>query len=193
MTIEQKQCLLCYLGYYDGLIDGKFGPATKAATTAFQQDYSLEADGKFGPLTEEKILQAVTGKAVPVPKEPDAPEISGTFWDSVKYFRKDEFRCKCGGKYCDGFPAEPSEKLVRLADRVREHYGVPVNISSGVRCEVHNAKVGGVSGSRHKIGTAMDFTVKGKLSKEVLEYVWKQPEVNYAYGIDGSYVHMDVE
>lgn len=184
MTNVQKQCLLKYLGYYEGAIDGNFGPLSKQATAGFQDDYGLDPDGEFGPLTEDKILEAVAGTAVPV-----GPE---NFWDGIKYFDLEEFRCKCGGKYCDGFPAEPAKKLVTLADRVREHFCAPAIVSSGVRCVTHNANVGGHENSRHMRGLAMDFTVEGKTADEVLEYVWKQPEVRYAYKIDGNYVHMDV-
>ena len=184
MTNVQKQCLLKYLGYYAGDIDGNFGPLSKMATAGFQDDYGLDPDGEFGPLTEAKALEAVAGTAQPV--EPE------NFWDGTKYFDREEFRCKCGGKYCDGFPAEPAKKLVTLADRVREHFGAPAIVSSGVRCETHNANVGGVSGSRHKYGTAMDFCVRGKDAEQVLSFVQAQPETRYAYAIDGNYVHMDV-
>jgi hypothetical protein len=38
----------------------------------------------------------------------------------------------------------------------------------------------------------MDFCVRGKTAAQVLAYVQKQPEIRYAYAINGSYVHMDV-
>lgn len=81
---------------------------------------------------------------------------------------------------------------MELADRVRQHFGVPVVVSSGLRCKTHNANVGGVANSRHLSGRAMDFCVTGRTSAEVLSYVRQQPEVRYAYAIDGQYVHMDV-
>jgi len=183
MTDVQKQCLLKYLGYYDLPVDGIFGSGSQQATREFQADYGLETSGVFDGATEEMILRALTGSAGKV----------GDFWEEVRYFKKEEFRCRCGGKHCGGFPAEPAQKLVRLADRVREHFGVPVTVSSGVRCPVHNANVGGVSGSRHLLGSAMDFCVKGKSARETLAYVQAQEDVRYAYAIDGNYVHMDVQ
>ena len=185
MTNVQKQCLLKYLGYYEGAVDGNFGRLSKMATAGFQEDYGLDPDGEFGPLTEAKALEAVAGTAQPV--EPE------NFWDGIKYFDREEFRCKCGGKYCGGFPAEPAKKLVQLADRVREHFGAPAIVSSGVRCETHNANVGGSFTSRHMLGLAMDFCIKGKTAAEVLAYVQTKPEVRYAYAIDSNYVHMDVK
>ena len=186
MTTKQKQNLLAYLGYYVGEIDGIFGQMSKTATKTFQADYGLADTGIVDRDTEKALKHVVTYGM------PSKVELQ-SFWDDIKYFKREEFKCKCEGKYCSGFTAEPSEKLVRLADRVREHYGVPAIVSSGVRCTSHNTNVGGVVTSRHMFGKAMDFTVTGKSSKEVLEYVWKQPEVRYAYAIDGSYVHMDVE
>ena len=182
MTNAQKQCLLKYLGYYGGSVDGIFGKASQAATKDFQTDYGMKISGVFDSATEEMILRALTGAAEKV----------ADFWEEVRYFKKEEFRCKCGGKLCNGFPMEPERTLVRLADRVRGHFGVPMIVSSGVRCEKHNANVGGAAGSRHKLGKAMDFCVKGKSAHQVLAFVQSQPEVRYAYAIDQSYVHMDV-
>lgn len=126
------------------------------------------------------------------PAAEPAKETATSWWDDIKYFDRDEFECHCEGKYCDGYPAEPSQILVRVADRVREHFGAPAIVSSGVRCKTHNANVGGVANSKHLSGKAMDFCISGKTAEQVLAYVEKQPEINYAYAIDREYVHMDV-
>lgn len=42
-------------GYYDGEVDGKFGPRTKAAIEAFQDANNLVADGKPGVNTWTKL------------------------------------------------------------------------------------------------------------------------------------------
>lgn len=156
--------------------DGLAGPNTIAATISFQTAHGLEPDGIAGPLTRAKVI-----------------EVAENFWDDIQYFDREEFRCKCGGKYCDGFPAEPNAKLVKVADRIRKHLGAAALVSSGVRCEQHNANVGGVYNSRHLYGKAMDFCISGKTATEVLQYVVMQPEIRYAYAIDHNYVHMDVE
>ena len=181
MTDIQKQCLLKYLGYYSGAVDGIFGGKSRQAAKDFQADYGLEASGLFDSATEEMILRALTGAAEKV----------ADFWEEVQYFKKDEFRCRCG-KFCDGFPTQPERKLLFLADRVRGHFGSPMIVSSGVRCEKHNANVGGAAASRHMSGKAMDFTVRGKTASEVLKFVQGQSDVRYCYAIDGNYVHMDI-
>lgn len=191
MTIKQRQCLLAYLGYYVGNIDGKWGQLSRISCEAFQKDFGgIAVDGNAGPETQKALTHAVA-YGMPVRKEEVKDD--GNWWKDIKYFDRDEFKCKCGGKHCNGFPVEPKEKLIRVADRVRGHFGASCNVSSGIRCTQHNAKVGGVTNSRHKQGKAMDFTVKGKTAMEVLEYVQKQKEIRYAYAIDQNYVHMDIE
>lgn len=150
MTIKQKQCLLYYLGYYVGSIDGQWGPLSKTATKAFQKDYGLFADGIFGPDTKKKILSVIaTGEP---PLEPEKPT-----WDDIKYFKKQEFKCKCGGRYCNGYPAEIDLAMVKIADTIRERIGKPINVNSGVRCSQHNKNVGGAAASQHMLGTAADL------------------------------------
>ena len=183
MNIEKKQCLLKYLDYYEGKVDGIDGKLTQAAQQAFREANGMPA---LGDELDEVLVGAVFhGK---FKKE----EVPADKWAGVKYFRKEEFACKCGGKYCNGYPAEVDATLLTVADRVREHFGKAIHVSSGVRCKQHNANVGGVSGSRHQTGKAMDFRVIGCTARQVLVYVQQQPEIRYAYAIDGTYVHMDV-
>ena len=177
MTAYQKQCLLSYLGFDCGGIDGIWGERSTEATAEFQRQQALEPDGVFGTKTEERILAAICGQR--------------DWWDSIRHFTREEFACKCGA--CGGFPAEPSERLVRIAQGVREHFDAPAIVSSGVRCPVHNMAVGGVANSRHLPGKAMDFRIRGRAAAEVLDYVNRQTGIRYAYAIDASFVHMDVE
>lgn len=177
MTAKQKQCLLCYLGYYDGGIDGVWGERSAAATAEFQRRYGLAADGVFGDATREKILAVIA-------------QGDTDWWAEIEYFTRAEFACKCGR--CGGYPAEISPTLVRVADRVRGHFGAAATVSSGLRCKAHNASVGGVANSRHLSGKAMDFCIAGKTAQQVLEVVRQQKEIRYAYAIDGQFVHMDV-
>lgn len=149
MTIKQIQHLLAYLGY-DVEPDGIYGDRTKTATCQFQDDFGdLTTDGIPGGMTQSALLQAV-GKSWQRPRQ------MLTFWDNIAYFTKDEFRCPCG--QCGGFPAEPAETMVQAVDEIRRRLGVPVTVTSGLRCIPHNAEVGGVSNSRHLTGDAADIT-----------------------------------
>lgn len=190
MTIKQRQHLLAYLGYYVGSVDGIWGTLSKTATVSFQKDFGgLTANGTVDEATEKALKHAV---AYGIAKKGTTKPATGSFWDEIEYWTREEFRCQCGGKYCNGFPAEPSEKLVRLADNVRGHFGRPGHRSSGLRCKTWNDIQGGVYNSLHMSGKALDFRIEGKTSAQVLAYVNTLSGVNYAYAIDKDYVHMDV-
>lgn len=154
MTIKQQQCLLTYLGYDTMWIDGIDGPRTQEALEKFQADYGVGPEGLVG---------AVAGTVVK-PEKPDTgtqPAETGKGLYGSKYFTREEFRCQCKGKYCDGFPCEPTRELIFTLDEIRERLGVPITIvesgGSGVRCARHNAEVGGVYNSEHLYGRAADL------------------------------------
>ncbi len=169
MTVKQIQCLLTYLGYDPGGIDGVDGQKTRQAIRNFQGAEGLSVDGVAGEQTAIRLKDAVWqdrfAKDNMVPSSGQPPD-TGTFWDEIQYFTREEFRCQCGGKYCNGFPAEPAEETVRIADEIRRRAGVPLNVNSGVRCKRHNAEVGGVSNSLHTTGQAVDLS--GAISPEKL-------------------------
>lgn len=196
MTTLQIQSLLTYLGYDPGEVDGIPGRNTRQAVLSFQAAEGLETDGSPGPLTQTALLDAVAAGRFRSEDAPTPDDATGTFWDHIRYWTRGEFRCRCGeyhAPYCNGFPVEPDQTLVELADDVRAHFGRPGIRSSGIRCKQHNTDSGGVYNSRHLLGKALDFRIQGKTSGEVLAYVQTLPKVRYAYAIDDSYVHMDVE
>lgn len=189
MTVKQKQALLLFLGYYVGNVDGDWGTLSKTATKAFQQDHGLKADGVFGDDTAKAVLAAVAKNETKKTEEPK----SGDFWDEIEYFDKSEFACKCGGKYCNGFPAEPKEAMVRIADKLRRNLGVPITIISGLRCSRWNALQGGVSNSQHMYGEASDIYAQGVSQARVEQELDAIGGVRYHYPIDGSSnVHFDI-
>ena len=177
MTAEGKQCLLRYLGYAPGPVDGIWGQSSQSALARFQKAEGLPE----GADPEAALLSAVAGGRFR--READ-------FWQDIRYFQREEYRCPCGA--CGGFPAEPDEALVRAQDRLREALGVPIYNTSGVRCQGHNRAVGGVENSLHLTGKAVDFYAPGKSAGELLALARAQPEIVYAYAIDGSAVHMNV-
>lgn len=172
MTDVQKQCCLAALGYYPYReIDGIWGKKSEAAAERFM----LEHPGR-------KIQEVVSEL-----------EENNAFWETIHHFTREEFRCHCAGKYCDGFPAQPDETLVQLLESIRVYFGKPVILSSGLRCKSHNAAVGGVSNSRHLFGKAADFMVLGVSASELMIRVQGDNRTRYAYIIgNGPYVHVDV-
>ena len=200
MTIKQRQHLLAYLGYYVGQVDGDWGSLSKISCTAFQQDREITADGYGGPETDKALKHAVANdlfkREVVISKEETATEDSsatGTFWDHIRYWDREEFRCRCGGKYCNGFPAEPNQNLVELVDDIRHKAGRPGIPSSGLRCKTWNALQGGVANSDHMEGKALDFSIEGMSGSQLLAIAQADSRTRYAYIIDGGWVHVDVE
>ena len=160
MTVKQIQCLLTYLGYSPGTIDGIEGRNTQAAILAFQADYGLTVDGIFGIGTEARIREVVaSGEPPQQPQVTQGTEGGADWWKDIRYFKRAEFRCPCGR--CGGFPVEPQESIARTVDEIRYRLGIPISIvdggGSGVRCAAHNAEVGGVANSQHLYGLAADL------------------------------------
>lgn len=191
MTVKQKQNILSFLGYYTGQVDGIWGGGSKAATRKAQEEHELPVTGEFDEATALALANTLYTMVELYARE-DTPEVDNV-WDGIKYFTPDEFKCKCGGKHCDGFPVPMSRNLLLLMDSVREHYDAPITISSGVRCQTHNAAVGGVYNSRHLAGKACDFSVRGKSASAVVTYLGTVPGVRYTYAIDSGWVHVDVD
>lgn len=114
-----------------------------------------------------------------------------------KYFRLDEFKCKCGK--CEIPSNVPSDELIDLLVQIREHYNKPIIINSGYRCPEHNAKVGGAKTSQHTIGSAVDFIVKGVKTEEVYNFIlekWGEEPLGIAIKRNANnphagFVHLD--
>ena len=159
--------------------------------TAFKNDFSgLDVSGISKDAPEKALKHAV---AYDLFKTEPVKEETGTFWDEIEYFTPDEFKCKCGGKYCNGFPSEPDERMVRIVNQLRKNLGVPITIVSGLRCKTWNAIQGGVSNSQHMYGEAADIYAKGVSQSCVEAELDKIGGVRYHYAITGSSnVHFDV-
>lgn len=76
----------------------------------------------------------------------------------------------------DNAPA--SEQIINLCALVhhvlqplRDHYGQPVKISSGYRCQALNKAVGGVTNSQHMRGQAADIKIQGVTPTHIADYI----------------------
>lgn len=198
MTLKQKQALLAYLGFYDGPLDGLWGEKSQRATIDFQRAYMEQTavDGIFGAATEKRILEVIATWEEPVDKNAEKGVIVDTtpvaFWKDIRYFTRAEFKCKCGGKFCDGYPAEMQEAVVKIADSAREHFGRPALVISGLRCKQWNAHEKGHENSQHMYGEAVDLCVEGVPAEELRQFVAAQPGHRYSYCINSTNVHFDI-
>lgn len=189
MNVMQAQCLLLYLGYSPGQPDNVAGAKTSGAASAFQADYGLSVTGKLDETTCKMLIAAVAGTAVKVDKPQSQ---TGTFWDGIKYFKREEFKCKCGGRYCNGYPAEMREDVVRIADAARAHFGRPAHVVSGLRCKEWNAHEKGVANSQHMYGEAIDLKIDGVSASALNQFVASQPGCRWSYCINSTNVHFDI-
>lgn len=191
MTLKQKQALLAYLGCYDGPLDGIWGEKSQRATIDFQRAYmeATEMDGIFGAETEKRILEVVASG-----EEPIADKMSATadWWKDIRYFTRAEFKCKCGGQFCNGYPAEMQEAVVKIADAARAHFGRPAHVISGLRCKQWNAHEGGHENSQHMYGEAIDLCIEGVSAETLQQFAAAQPGHRYSYCINSTNVHFDI-
>ena len=110
--------------------------------------------------------------------------------NDTTHFKVSEFVCKCGcGK------DDIDQRIIDMAETIREALGVPVRVNSGCRCEKHNAKVGGVKGSKHTKGFAADLSCSLG-AKKMFETVkqlhadGKLPQLDYCKRYS-SWIHID--
>lgn len=175
-VIKNLQSLLNNKGYNLG-VDGVAGNATAGAVKDFQKNNGLVVDGIAGAKTYAKLNES---KPTPQPS-------SGGY--KCKYFDDKEFACKCG---C-GLNLQ-KDGIKRIADQIREHFGRPAIITSGTRCVAHNKRVGGVSGSYHTTGNAIDIYVEGVSGAELQSYcqtIVGSGKARYTYYITGKASHID--
>ena len=76
-----------------------------------------------------------------------------------------EFACKDGSD-----PVFVDSSLAALLQKIRDHFGRPVVITSGYRTAAHNAAVGGSKSSQHLLGRAADIQVAGVSVEDVAAY-----------------------
>lgn len=110
-------------------------------------------------------------------------------------FSLPEFASKDGA----AFPKEVKANIQELANNLqvlRNHFGMPITVTSGYRSKAHNERIGGSKNSFHVKGMAADIVVKG-----IKAYiVAKQIELLIHYGlmkeggigIYDTFVHYDI-
>ena len=73
--------------------------------------------------------------------------------NNTKNFNVNEFACHCGCGY-----NIIDQRIIDIAQKIRDRAGAPIHINSGCRCEKNNARAGGVKGSFHVQGKAADLS-----------------------------------
>lgn len=106
-------------------------------------------------------------------------------------FNVSEFACH-GNGCCTTVKID--SKLVEYLQKIREHFGKPITITSGYRCQKHNKNIGGATGSYHTKGQAADIIVSGVAPAKVAAYAESIGILGiglYESNSDGYFVHID--
>ena len=103
-----------------------------------------------------------------------------------KYFKREEFKCKCGCGY-----ATVDAELLRVLTDVRKKFDSPITINSGCRCISHNHDVGGRPNSKHIKGLAADIVVKDVQPSVVYKYLIDNYPYSLGLGNYETFTHVD--
>lgn len=105
-----------------------------------------------------------------------------------KHFDREEFACKC----CKCESIAVDHELIEVLEKLRNHTGQPITITSAYRCQKHNKSVGGATKSKHRLGIAADIQVKNFSPADIASYFRNQYPTKYGVGEYSSFVHIDV-
>lgn len=104
------------------------------------------------------------------------------------HFKVREFACHDGSD-----TVFVSDALVRVLEKIREHFGKPVHINSGYRTEAYNKSLKDASQySQHKYGLAADITIQGVTPAQVAAYAETLLVGTGGIGTYKSFTHVDV-
>lgn len=110
-----------------------------------------------------------------------------------KNFNSYEFRCGLGSP-CSCSTILIDDKLVEYLQKIRDHFGKSITITSAYRCQSYNKSIGSGVGSYHTRGMACDFVVSGVAPREVAKYAESIGILGiglYETAADGNFVHID--
>lgn len=107
--------------------------------------------------------------------------------DCCTNFAPEEFRCGCNGRHCCGYPTYMKPVELKNIQAIRTHYGKPMVVTCGVRCNAYNREVSGISNSEHKKGLAVDYYIEGVTDtlanrKANIRWISTLPNHHYTYG-----------
>lgn len=190
LSVKERQTYLKTIGLYTKSIDGKVGSGTKKAYKQFNIIF-LNKNSETYYEDTDKILRKIYASYK------KSKYMDDSDWQYFNRFKKSEYKCKCGGKYCDGYPSKIAMRLVMTDQYIRNYYGKSTSVVSGLRCKQHNKNEGGVSNSKHLSGLASDTKTSGKKSSEVRKMIsstasTKLPFIRYSYDVSSASIHKDV-
>ena len=101
-------------------------------------------------------------------------------------FKVKEFACQDGSD-----PIFIDSELVSVLQKIRNHFGKAVTITSAYRTPTHNKNVGGTTYSQHLYGKAADIKIQGIAPKDIAKYAETLLDEG-GIGIYNTFTHIDV-
>ena len=101
-------------------------------------------------------------------------------------FRVREFACTDGSD-----PIFVDSDLVNVLQKVRDHFGKAVTITSAYRTPTKNKSCGGTTYSQHLYGRAADIKISGVSPKKVADYAETLLKNKGGIGIYSTFTHID--
>ena len=105
------------------------------------------------------------------------------------YLNHDQVRCHCKNVECQHTLVHI--KTLEAWETVRYRFGKPIYVTNVFRCQKHNEAVGGVPGSKHTLGLAIDVSTyklspsdKKELTgylEQAYDYVKEYPDKNFIH------------
>ena len=171
LNIKERQKRLIYLGYYNGKIDGIESEDLEQAYYKLQKEYfkrKKDITGIYDNETDILLQNAYNVRLI------------------CHDFKLKDFSCRCNGKFCNGYPYIINTILLANLQIYRNKLNTPIFITSALRCNKWNEKIGGLKNSRHKEGKAIDFYTKYSQKLEVRKtyidkWIKEYKESRYGY------------
>ena len=117
----------------------------------------------------------------------------------AEHITENEYKCVCCSAFPPDFDADdiavPYGILFDSFKTIREAWGKPIRITSGYRCPMHNAMIGGTVLSAHMFGLALDLGCDDINEVYELDELIEElaPDLRRCrYTDSGSFIHIDV-
>jgi len=88
------------------------------------------------------------------------------------------------------------KRVATMLQHIRDHFGQPVFVHSGIRCPELNAHIGGSPTSQHMKGEAVDFHVQGVELVDVFDWIRNENGLKWGQlileGDPPSWIHLSL-
>lgn len=115
-------------------------------------------------------------------------------WSEVLYLRQWDFYV-----YPDITQVKNLKRTINKLQMIRDMFGKPIRITSGLRPRVYNMAIGGAKNSWHIYGKAVDFVIKGyegpdgcNTVREILQTKLEELDIRMENKKNAPWVHIDI-